>query len=243
VIYKNNNMKTTSKVLALVAMLTAVSQATTTITGTTGSAFKDQGGVTNIPSGSLVLLVADGTGNGFLANSLPGAITPGVTGLSGNTITTDQAGLTVGSLFGGDTVIATTTAGSSGSIGGFAAFDVTNALSKNFAVVWFTQAAGSIGAGSYFGILRLSDWTMPSDADGKAYGLSSTDANGATGFYSVSATISAAQIGATGFFTGTGTGGDASADIKAATFQIVPEPSAALLGAIGALGLLRRRRN
>ena len=26
-------------------------------------------------------------------------------------------------------------------------------------------------------------------------------------------------------------------------FQLVPEPSAALLGALGALGLLRRRRN
>lgn len=241
-------MKITNKVLALVTILTATSQATTTITGTTGSAFKDNAGV-NIVAGNLVMLVADVGGDGFLNLASGGAIVPSLTGVGGKTITQGQAGISTGSLFGGDTIFATSTSGSGGSIAGFAGFDPTAALTKNFAVVWFNQTPAALAtstAGAAFGIMRLSDWLMPSNADGAAYGLSTTDANGAGGFYSVSPSATATQIGG-GFFAGTGLANDTtSTAIRSATFSVasaVPEPSAALLGAISALGLLRRRRN
>jgi MYXO-CTERM domain-containing protein len=62
-------------------------------------------------------------------------------------------------------------------------------------------------------------------------------------YWQLAATTTAAQIGAAGFFTGSGTAGTNAS--KTAIFQVgeaIPEPSAALLGALGVLGLLRRRR-
>jgi hypothetical protein len=234
-------MKTTTKVLTLVGMLTAASQGATTITGTIGSQFKGSDLTTNIASGSLVMLISDTGAAGFLTAS-GSAITASTTALSGTTLET--AGLlTVGSSFGGDTIMAVGTAGSSGSISGFAGFNTTGLTSKNFALVWFTQAAGAVGGGSYFGMMSLADWSMPGDADGKSYTLSSTDAGGANGFFSTSTATTAAQLGGTGFITGSGVAGVTTNIVKGATFQIIPEPSAALLGALGALGLLRRRRN
>jgi hypothetical protein len=94
-------------------------------------------------------------------------------------------------------------------------------------------------------MMSLADWTMPGDADGKSYTLNPSDTGGAGGFYSTSVATTALQLGGTGFITGSGAAvaSPVSSNIvKGATFQIIPEPSAALLGAIGALGLLRRRR-
>jgi hypothetical protein len=244
VINKANIMKTTSKVLALVGILSASSQGATTISGTIGSAFKDNTLSTNIANGSLVMLIADAGTAGFLTTSSTGVIVASTTALAGPTTIPTAGALTVGSLFGGDTIMAVGTAGNSGSISGFSNF--TPITSKNFALVWFTQAAAQVGAGSYFGMMSLSDWLMPSDADGKTYTVSATDASNATSFYSSSTATTATQLGSTGFITGSGAAvaSPASSNIvKGATFQIIPEPSAALLGAIGALGLLRRRRN
>jgi hypothetical protein len=237
-------MKIANKVFVLGLLLTGASQATTTITGTTGSAFKDKLG-TNIAAGSLVMLVAANSGS-FLTSSAQGAVVPGLSGLTGNTITPQQANFTAGSLFGGNAVFAVSTAGASGSIGGFAGFDNTLALNKKFALVWFSQTSAQLttsSSGAYFGMMSLSDWLLPADAEGKSYTLSSTDSGGATSFYSTSVATTATQIGG-GFFTGSGTAANTgSTALRSAQFQIVPEPSAALLGALGALGLLRRRRN
>jgi MYXO-CTERM domain-containing protein len=54
---------------------------------------------------------------------------------------------------------------------------------------------------------------------------------------------SAPVIGSTGAFTGDASGLGSSTYQTLQMSTAVPEPSAALLGAIGALGLLRRRRN
>ncbi|MBJ7284451.1 MAG: PEP-CTERM sorting domain-containing protein, partial [Akkermansiaceae bacterium] len=43
--------------------------------------------------------------------------------------------------------------------------------------------------------------------------------------------------------TGLGVGTSVGSAVGTSGFQLVPEPSAALLGALGSLGLLRRRRN
>jgi len=241
-------MKITAKVLALVAALTAASQGATTISGTTGLSFKDSTG-TNIASGCLILLVVDNGSDGFLNQAVGGAISSSLTGASGKTITLAQAGLTAGTTFGGDMIINTLVSGS-GSIGavlpGSANFDITPYVNKNIAVVWFTTAAGSVTTGSKFGEMRLSDWTLPSADTGSTLTMSPTDANGGTSYYSASTALTALQVGGTGFFTGSGTAADTgSTAVRSAQFTIaaaVPEPSAALLGALGALGLLRRRR-
>lgn len=246
-------MKTTSKVLALAGLLTAASQGATTITGTLGGTFKANDGVTNATTGSLVMLIADTGNDGFLNLSMaglvgPAAVTPGLSGLSGRTITAAQAGITAGATFGGDTVVNTSLTGASGSIAGIlAGVDISAYVSKNFAVVWFNKTPAALGAvgglaNEYFGMIRLSDWTLPAADAGLSYALNPTDASGAAGYFSTSAATTATQVGA-GFFTGSGTAADAgSTAVRSAQFQIVPEPSAALLGALGALGLLRRRR-
>lgn len=240
-------MKTTNKVLALALVLTATSQAATTISGITGSAYKAADGTTNIISGALVMLIADSGGDGFLNLSSTGAVTPGLAGAAGKNITVAQAGnFSAGSSFGGDTVVTTSLSGSSGSIGGIlTGIDISPYVNKNFAIVWFNQAPASVSGspgGQTFGMMRLSDWVFPSADAGATFTMSSTDAGGAGTFYSSSANTTATQVGG-GFFTGSGLAADTgSTAVRAATFSIVPEPSAALLGAIGALGLLRRRR-
>jgi len=239
-------MKTTNKVLALSLLLAATSQAATTISGVVGTSFKAADGTTNITTGSLVMLIADTSGNGFLDLASPGAIQAGLSGRSGNTITVAQAGLSAGLLFGGDTIVTTSLSGS-GSIGGIlTGVDITSYTGKNFAIVWFNATPAALAtslAGQAFGMLRLSDWVLP--ASGATFAVSSTDTGGATTYYSSSASATATQIGS-GFFTGSGTAADTgSTAVRAATFSIagVPEPSTALLGSISILGLLRRRRN
>jgi hypothetical protein len=73
-------------------------------------------------------------------------------------------------------------------------------------------------------------------ADSGDFSVSSTDNAGAASFYQMNANVPAAN--APNFRTTLvdGTTG-------AASFVVIPEPSSALLGAVGALGLLRRRRN
>jgi hypothetical protein len=240
-------MKTTSKVLTIAAILTVVSHGATTISGVVGASFKNQTG-TNITTGSLVMLIADTGNDGFLNLGSAGAVVPGLTGRSGNTITTTQANLTAGLLFGGDTIVTTSLSGT-GSIGGImTGIDITPYVGKNFAVVWFTATPANVTAslaGQYFGMIRLADWTLPGSDSGSTINMSSTDADGTNSFFSTSASATATQVGG-GFFTGTGTAANAgSTAVRSAQFQVVeaiPEPSAALLGALGALGLLRRRR-
>jgi hypothetical protein len=237
-------MKLILNTLAIAAVATSVSHGAATITGTIGTQFKDNGLVANIANGSLVMLISDHEANGFLNLAASGSVVPGTAALSGKTLTTTQVGFTAGGLFGGDRIMAVGTAGNSGSISGFANFD--QVVSRNFALVWFATTSASLtldSANAHFGMMSLADWSIPSDAEGKSYTLSSTDAGAAGGFYSTSTATTAAQLGANGFVTGSGTAGGTSNIVKGATFQIVPEPSAALLGAIGALGLLRRRRN
>jgi len=240
-------MKTTSKILALATMLTVSSQGATSITGVLGSAFKANDGTTNVPTGALVMIIADTGGDGFLNLGSLGAVSASLNGASAkNTITGAQAGITAGSLFGGDTVVTTSLAGASGSIGNImTGVNLTPYVGKNFAVVWFNATPAALTtniANAYFGMIRLADWTLPLSDSGATFTMSSTDASGATSYYSTGAAATASQVGA-GFFTGTGTAANTgSTSVRSATFQVVPEPSAALLGALGALGLLRRRR-
>lgn len=241
----------------MIAGLSGMSQAAITISGTVGTAFKASDGTTNIPVGSLFLVIADAGTAGFLADNGNSPLNPSITpGLNGLTTSSDpevllsSASITSGGFFGGDKILATgsvTTAGVMPTL--LSSVAIAGYESAKFAVIWFSKSAATLGteglAGQYYGIISGADWTLPA-ADSGTFTMSPTDATPATNYYSFSTTLTSAQIGATGFFTGSGTAGDGTADIKAATFQIVnpiPEPSAAVLGALGALALLRRRRN
>jgi len=239
-------MKNTLKSIAFLTLFSGVSQAAITISGTVGTSFKGNDGTTNLPVGSLFLVIADTGVAGFLNP----AVTPSTaarTSAHDPEISIIDASITAGATFGGDTILAIGSVTSAGVLPTM----LTNVAiagyeSKPFALVYFQKSAATLGtetlANQYYGVLRLSDWTLPA-SDSGTFTMSATDATPSTNYYSTSNAITALQVGATGFFTGSGTAGDVTNDIKAATFQIVPEPSAALLGAIGALGLLRRRRN
>lgn len=242
-------MKLTIKIAALLGLFASLGNAATTISGTTGTLFKGPDGTTNIPSGAVYMVIVDNTGDGFLSSASGGAIVPGLTGLSGKTLAVGNASITAGQTFGGDAILSVSSTSSAGVIGSLlTGVDVSAYSGKNFAVVWFNANSATLSgglAGQSFGVISGADWVLPPDT-GSTFTLSSTDAGvpASSTYYSFSATLSAAQLGSTGFFTGTGTAGDGTADVRSANFTIigVPEPSAALLGALGALGLLRRRR-
>ena len=96
-----------------------------------------------------------------------------------------------------------------------------------------TTELGAVGNNLYL-------WLQ--STDGLTYGLYQAADVPSLGTVSVTSASTTDWVGTSAF---AGTAGVASGPTTATGFQLasVPEPSAALLGAIGALGLLRRRRN
>lgn len=232
-------------------MMVSASQAAITISGTVGTLFKAADGTTSIPSGSLFLVIADDGQSGFLKDngSLQPAVSASINGLTTSSdpkVVAANAAITAGLTFGGDRILATGTNTSAGVLPTLlSAVSIAGYESKKFAVIWFAKSAATLTSeglsGQQYGIISGADWTLPS-SDSGTFTMSSTDATPSTNYFSFSSAITSAQVGSTGFFTGTGTAGDATNDVKSATFKIVPEPSSAILAALGALGLLRRRR-
>jgi hypothetical protein len=214
------------KTLLTLLSLQAASFGAISISGISGSGF----GTADVPVGSLVLFIVDDSSNGFLGNNA--ATDPGLTGLTAST--------TLGDRFGGDMVFgrgAVTTAGQvpfglTGFDQSFGSAPYSSAgAGRNFAIVWLqdnTSSTNGQASGDY-GIIRGTDWVIPSGDGNFTASASSATFAGATVF----ARVTQASGALTNQALGTPT----------ASFAIVPEPSAALLGAIGALGLLRRRRN
>lgn len=94
-------------------------------------------------------------------------------------------------------------------------FNGTAGAGDKFAVVWFDQLTlgGTAGEGLKYGILENAAFVLPNDGSTTPYGV-------AGGF----------------------TGADPSKPMDYALGVAVPEPSIALLGALGIFGLVRRRR-
>jgi MYXO-CTERM domain-containing protein len=234
------------KTLALLTFSVALASASNAAVALSGTALKNVQGTNavDLVAGRLGLFIVDTAGDGFLTG-----LTGGTSPVSGNPFSsapynTAGSGLTINSTFGGDLVVARlTTAVSfgdttmSGTLGSFTAY-----LNKNYAIVWFNTltTAGvqtNAPAGEYFGIARGGDWTFPA-SDGGVFsfgtGVSNLDQIGlANGGSSSAATAASGQSVA---YATAGTS-------LQFTPEPVPEPSAALLGALGALGFLRRRRN
>lgn len=224
-------MSIKNAIKVVLSLLTVASaNAAISFTGAAGSGFTGQA-----PAGSLVLFIADtsGAGNlGFLNNS----------SLSGNLTALNDPGLapianiTAGQLFGGDTIVARGAVTTAGQISGAFSFENIAAVqAKNFALVWFptlTSTSTEVTGGTSYGIIRGSDWVLPTVNGGESFSWSAIASSFA------SDTVFARVT--TNLTTGTN---QAFSTSGGATFAIVPETSTSLLGAIGALALLRRRRN
>ena len=228
------------KSLFIMALLSAAANAAVTVSGTGLTAVKGPDGATNIPTGTLGLLIVDVVGNGFfnLGNAL--AANTALTSTNDPGIVPGNANLTAGGQFGGETILSVLSSPGGGTFGSFIPnLSIAGLEGKNFAVVWFNGilAAGAPAtapAGTKWGFIRGADWVLPV-TDSGTLTMSPTDANGATSYYAPSALAGGSASTAFRSTTDGTLGGSA--------FSVVPEPSAALLGAIGALGLLRRRRN
>ena len=224
-------MKTKFVLLAASVAMATLSNGAIAISGT---ALKNaQGsGVTpvDLVGGRLGLLIADTGNDGFLA----GFFTPGNPGSEIMSLTPALAGLTLNSTFGGDLVLArltSTVAFGDTTIAGNFNGSVTSYLNVNYAIIWFetltTAGSETQGSGKY-GIARGGDWTFPAADSGTfSFGTGTANLDQVT-----LGSIATAPAGQAVAFATNGT-----------SLSIVPEPSAALLGAIGVLGLLRRRRN
>jgi hypothetical protein len=236
-------MKNKILFIGAIALATGYASAAISFSSTAAVGLKDKAG-TNIATGDLVLLVVDSGDNGFLDLAASGgAITTGsTTALGKRTLEDDDTSITAGQYFGGDLILGAYSASAGGSVapafsGGIAGYE-----GKKFAIVWFEDSSANLTnlAGKYFGIASGADWTLPSSDSGN-YSFHSTTNTTTSVYWQLASAVNSTQLGANGFFSGTGAAG--SSPVKSATFEIIPEPSATLLGAIGALGLLRRRRN
>jgi hypothetical protein len=234
------------KILFTLGLLSMTAYSATSFSGSGVVGAKTATGLANVATGSLALLIVDMDDNGFLGLN-PSTSTAGV--LLSTTfdpkLSPLSAGLTVGTLFGGDRVATVTTTGASGSIANLlGSQDITAYLGKKFAVVWFdglatTGAPANAPNGSKYGVIRGNDWTFPIADVAGALTFNSSDNGGGTTLWQANGG-SRAGLNVSGFGSTTGT--DTAGTTASASFVIVPEPSAALLGALGALGLLRRRR-
>ena len=193
------------------SVLSMASGATIALNGAWGFNAEANGGG-NIAAGSLVLIVVDTTGNGFLGSG----IAPGDSYSVGSFLSTDD--LIVGS-FG-----ATNTGNASldSFLQGNVTFDVdTGATSAadsgdNFGLVWFDgalAATSTAAIGQFFGFSRGADWVLPAAPSTSVMGTNFT------------------QLGSP---TGSGPG--------QASTAVAPEPSRAVLAGLGLLGLFFRRR-
>ncbi len=219
--------------LALLILVTATLPAGATVLLNTqfGAAFTSAN--TTVADGTLWVLIGNTNADASIAGT---AINSTLIAATANTLFTAGQSINLGSVIGGDTVFAM--GGFNGAAPGIDASALTltygvngTAANQAFAFFWFpgaTFAGDPITSGS-------SAKTIGSQVGG----LNTTSADGV---FDIGMTLPAdGWIGSSG--AANVDGGGTLADSRFTAVNLIPEPSAALLGAIGALGLLRRRRN
>ncbi len=222
-------MKTKFAFLSTSIALMSVSHAAIALTGSAVTGLS-----TLAPIGTLVLLVADAPPSHFGGGA--GALSGDLTSGSVSPLAIASASITTGETFGGDLVLGRAAVTSAGALPGGFTFDNVAALQgQRFSLVYIPSLGSAstnanITASTTYGIVSGSDWLLPAVNGGESFSFSSTDSGGATSFFRVTVSGGAAT-------------NDTYASSTGANLTLVPEPSAALLGAVGALGLLRRRRN
>ena len=195
------------------ALMIPEASAVVSFTGNFSSNLKTSDGVTNIPIGTRYLIVVDTGGDGF------GASTSG--SVAGGT------GFNTGSAFGdvNDLIIQASTA----TLAGRAAtavsnqpFDLAPYVGRQFGLIWFEDLVSgdtSVSNNDKYGFTRDTGWVMPAVA-------------GTYGFTTTPSGSDFRQMGGAGFLPG-GTN---------LVIGTVPEPSRMMLAALGALGVMVRRR-
>lgn len=221
-----------NKIIALVfGALVLPTSASITLSAQFGAASNTSG--VAVPDGTLWALVVDTNSDNLFPGAFGANQSLGETGAL-TTFTPGQQLTIGGNLLGGDTVFALGRFnGTANGVTGLAIFEEgytlgTNGLvaGKQFAFYWFP---GSTYTSSGTNVV------------GSAVGGINTGADAAAG-------LGGMVVPSEGAFytTGAATTGAAGGSLSASRFlaqTLVPEPSSALLGAIGSLGLLRRRRN
>lgn len=222
-------MKYKSAFIGAFAALVGVSQAAITLTGTALTGLS-----TLAPVGTLVLLVVDSPPSNFggMASPLSGDLTSAsVTPLS-----ISAASITTGETFGGDIVLGRTEVTSAGALpGGFGFDNIAAYQGKRFSLIFLPSLTTlstntNVNSSTTYGITSGSDWILPAVNGGESFSFSATDALGTGSFFRVTVAAGVAT-------------NDTYTSSSGANLTLVPEPSAVLLGSLGALFLLRRRRN
>lgn len=221
-------MKTKSTIIAMIIALTGASQAAISLTGTAVSGLGAAA-----PVGTLVLLVVDSPPSNFGGGLSP--LSGDLTSTSVSPLAIASASITLGQTFGGDLIIGRSSVTSAGALpGGFTFDNVAGIQGSRFSLIFLPSLTSSstdanVVSSTTYGIISGTDWILPSVNGGESFSFSATDSLGAASFFRV--TIS----------SGVATNDQYAS--SAANLTLVPEPSAAVLGALGALALLRRRRN
>jgi hypothetical protein len=189
------------------------------------------------PVGTLVLLVVDDTGTNFGGASNP--LSGDLTSTSVDPLALPGTSISTGDRFGGDIILGRLAVTSAGTLPGGFTFDNVAALQGDrFSLIFLPSLtlsstnANLVAGVTKYGIVSGSDWILPSVNGGESFLYNSSDNGGDGTFFR---TTIAAGVSTNGTYASSS---GANLNIGVA----VPEPSAALLGAIGALGLLRRRR-
>ena len=220
------------KVLTLMALSICAANAaiTVTLSGTTSVLTNLTVDGTSTSQRLVWGIIVDGSGNGYQSgNYIPGFETKlGPQILSTTTGATDDVLYLAGSVFSASG----TGDGSTGMSRPLSATNIAvNAngvdVGDNFAIVWFNLDNVALGATT---ITATANALVPTFLKDMKYGMLTTSSPTAQ-------TIP--TDGQTRDLTGNFTGPDT---LRTASFALVPETSTALLGALGVLGLLRRRR-
>lgn len=216
--------------IAIASALVALATASHGAISLTGTALTGFGALA--PVGTLVLLTVDNTGDGTLGvPSLSGDLTSS----SVAAMQLSAASITTGNTFGGDLILGRASVTSAGALpGGFTFENVASLQNKRFSLIFLPSLNGgstdaNVNGSTTYGVVSGSDWTLPAVNGGEGFSFSATDSLGTGSFFRVTVTAGVAT-------------NDTFTSSSGANLTMVPEPSAALLGAIGALGLLRRRR-
>ena len=227
-------MKFNLSILGGFFAIAGVSHGAIALTGTAVTGFG-----TLAPVGTLVLLVVDSPPSNFGGATAPlsgDLVSTSVGPLPFGTVLANNASIVTGETFGGDLVLGRLGVTSAGALpGGFTFDNLAAYQGQRFSLIFIpslTTAStnANLSGNTLYGITSGSDWILPAVNGGESFSFSSTDAGGATTFFR--------NTVASGVTTN-----DTYTSSSGANLTLVPEPSAALLGAIGVLGLLRRRRN